>query len=142
MTSSRRLEQWNSGDFVDGLGFGDERDDLHCRFATPGASEGLDFENTKARVKMLRAGIAATRGDRETALAHLDAALAGFEACNSRLWVVMAKRLKGGLLGGENGRDLVAGADAWMASEGIIKPDRVTAAFVPGFETGQSFTRS
>ncbi len=29
---------------VDRLGRGDERDDSHCRFATPGARKGIDFE--------------------------------------------------------------------------------------------------
>jgi len=91
--------------------------------------------SNKARAKVLRAGIEVTRGSRTAAIAHLSDAIAWFEECRSALWIAMAQRLKGELVGGTEGRALREQSDAWMASERIVDPARITAAFAPGFSS-------
>ncbi len=56
----------------------------------------------------------------------------GFRAHGAALFLAIARRIQGQLLGGDDGRDLIADADSWMASEGIVNPGRLAAAFVPG----------
>ncbi len=82
--------------------------------------------------QVLRAEMAAVRGDRRAALAHLGRAVDGFRAHGAQLFLAIARRTQGQLLGGDDGRDLIADADSWMASEGIVNPGRLAAAFVPG----------
>jgi hypothetical protein len=82
---------------------------------------------------LLRAGTLGARGRREEALPHLDAAAAGFRGVDMTLHAACARRRKGEILGGEEGRRLVAEADAAMAAQGIMRPDRWTAMIAPGF---------
>jgi hypothetical protein len=90
---------------------------------------------TRALARMLRAGVAATRGNPATALDLLDGAIAGFREGHSVLWLAIASRLRGELLGGEEGGAMVRESDAWMAGEGIVNPARLAAAYAPGFHT-------
>ena len=62
----------------------------------------------------------------------IEAAEAGFVASDTALYAAAARRRRGQLLGGEEGKELVAAADTWMRSEGIVRPDRVAAMIVPG----------
>jgi hypothetical protein len=78
------------------------------------------------------AAIAARRGDRVMALDRISRAADRFDEYRSLFYCAVTKRLKGTLLGGEEGASLVAAADAWMTGEGIVNPARLTAAFVPG----------
>ncbi len=78
---------------------------------------------------MIRAGAAAARGDAEVARIHLLEAGRGFESLDMRLWACAARRR----LGGDEGRDLVARADAWMTGQEIREPARMTAMLIPGF---------
>ncbi len=80
----------------------------------------------------LRAGVAARRGDREGAAARLAAAVAGFEATDMMLFAAAARRRRGELLGGDEGRALVAAADAWFAEQQVVEPVRMAAMLVPG----------
>ncbi len=50
------------------------------------------------------------------------------------LYAAAARRCLGGLLGGNEGRELADGADAWMRTEMIKDPARMTAMLAPGFE--------
>ncbi|HUQ04191.1 MAG TPA: AAA family ATPase [Kofleriaceae bacterium] len=84
-------------------------------------------------VAMLRAGIAAARGDDEKASTLLTSAVPGFEAANMALHAAIARRRLGALRGGERGRELVAAADAWLAGQGVRRPDRFAALLAPGF---------
>ena len=48
------------------------------------------------------------------------------------LYAAAARRCRGVLLGGEEGRVLVEAADAWMRDERIRNPERMTAMLAPG----------
>ena len=89
----------------------------------------------RAWAKVIRGGVACVRGDRAAALACLEAAVAAFTTCRTALYLNVARRLKGELIGGDAGRALVAEADAWMAGEEIANPARLAFAFAPGFTT-------
>ncbi|MBI4421705.1 MAG: AAA family ATPase [Gemmatimonadetes bacterium] len=87
----------------------------------------------RAKARLLRAGIEAARGRPAVALQHLSAAVPEFERQGMALWCAVAQRRRGELLGGDEGRVLVAQADTWMTGQGIKKPERVMAVFAPGF---------
>ncbi|WP_437571845.1 serine/threonine-protein kinase [Sorangium sp. So ce542] len=81
----------------------------------------------------LRAAIAAQRGQAARALSLLEAAAAAFDGSEMALFAACARRRRGQLLGGEEGRALIEAADAWMAGQGIRNPARIAAIFAPGF---------
>ncbi|WP_437945274.1 protein kinase [Sorangium sp. So ce296] len=81
----------------------------------------------------LRAAIAAQRGEAARALSLLEAAAAAFDGSEMALFAACARRRRGQLLGGEEGRALIEAADAWMAGQGIRNPARIAAIFAPGF---------
>jgi hypothetical protein len=88
--------------------------------------------STVAWPLMFEAAMAVTRGNRQTALDRISRAADGFNEYRSAFYCAIARRRKGELLGGDEGRALIAAADAWMAGEGIVNPERLAAAFVPG----------
>jgi hypothetical protein len=81
---------------------------------------------------LLRAGVAATRGDRDRARPLLEAAEVGFAAAEMALHAAAAQRRRGELIGGDVGRALLASSDAWMAEQGIRSPERMTGMLAPG----------
>jgi tetratricopeptide (TPR) repeat protein len=84
--------------------------------------------------KLLRAGIAvAERAGSERAVPLLREAVSGFDSANMALYAAVSRRCLGALLGGDEGRELVGAADAWMTSEMIKSPARMTAMLAPGF---------
>jgi tetratricopeptide (TPR) repeat protein len=87
---------------------------------------------TVAQAALLRAGIAATRGDSARALAELEAAERGFFEAEMHLHRAVAARRRGQLLGDE-GAGVVADAEAWMATQRVKSPRRMCALFAPGF---------
>ena len=78
------------------------------------------------------------RGDEARCRRLLAEALARSEAAHMGLFAAAARRRLGGLLGGDEGRALVAEADAWMASQGIRNPARMAAMLAPGFSARAS----
>ncbi|MCG8424481.1 MAG: AAA family ATPase [Proteobacteria bacterium] len=83
--------------------------------------------------ELLRAGIAHTRRNSDAAIGHLRRALLGFESAEMALYAAAARRQLGILLGGDEGRELVQSAEAWMNGQDIADPDRMTAMLAPGF---------
>jgi serine/threonine protein kinase len=83
--------------------------------------------------QLIRAGVAASRGDRSRAEALLAKAVTGFDAADMGLFAATTRRRHGQLLGGDAGRDLMTRADAWMADQQIKNPSRMTAMHAPGF---------
>ncbi len=81
---------------------------------------------------LVRAGAAASRGEAKTAIRWLVTAETGFEASDMALQSAVARRRRGELLGGDEGQVLVADADAWMAGQGIKKPECFAAMLAPG----------
>ncbi|WP_437731904.1 ATP-binding protein [Sorangium sp. So ce1335] len=84
-------------------------------------------------VPLIRAGAAALRGDRDAAIAQLEASAAGFDAADMPLYAAAARRQAGELLGGEKGLQRLLVADAVMARERIKSPARWAAMLAPGF---------
>jgi hypothetical protein len=83
---------------------------------------------------LLEAGIAMVDADDERrARALLEEAAAGFDGVDMALHAAAARRCLGAIVRGEEGGALVEAADAWMASEGIVSPARMTAMLAPGF---------
>jgi hypothetical protein len=83
---------------------------------------------------LVRAGVAAVRGQVEPTRRTLDEALAGLERCEMGLYAAAARLQLGDLVGGDEGRALTVAAGAWMDSQGIADKERMTAALVPGFD--------
>ncbi|MBV8611197.1 MAG: hypothetical protein JO034_27530 [Singulisphaera sp.] len=92
------------------------------------------FPGTDAHLRLIRAGAASVRGDIDRAVRCLTAAVEGFEASGLELFAAATRRQLGRLLGGSEGRSLIARADTWMAGQAIRSPERMTACLAPGFE--------
>lgn len=82
---------------------------------------------------LLRAGVAACRGDRDRALFLLDAAHVRLRATETNALAAAAQRRHGQLLGGEAGRQLCAEADAWFTERGTRNVARMSDLLAPGF---------
>jgi hypothetical protein len=80
----------------------------------------------------LRAGAAASRGRSEQALTLLAEAEAGLTGLDMALHAAAVRRRRGGVIGGAEGRALIASADAAMRAQEIRNPARLTAMFLPG----------
>lgn len=102
---------------------------------TPGLG-GRSFELPHYRnlAILLRAGLAAIRGDADSALACLDRALEQMSAAGSyALRSAHARRARGLLIGGSAGDELVAQADAELRSLGVEDPATHARTILPGF---------
>ncbi len=51
------------------------------------------------------------------------------------MMVASARRLRGTLLGGGTGAELVARSDAWMLEQGVVAPARFCRMYLPGIES-------
>jgi eukaryotic-like serine/threonine-protein kinase len=101
------------------------------------ASDAARLESERSRwgtplAQLIRAGIAATRGRGESAASFLARAEKGFEGADMGLHAAVARRRRGELLGGEEGRAMIDSADAWMAARRIRNPVAVTDLLGPG----------
>jgi hypothetical protein len=89
----------------------------------------MAWTDTLARV--LDAGIAIVRGDHAQARAQLERAHAEFTASGTMLHAVMVRRRLGELIGGADGQEAVAEANAWLDDQGVVSPERLTRVFIP-----------
>jgi serine/threonine protein kinase len=80
---------------------------------------------------LLLAGVAVGRREPERAVPLLGSAEEGFAAADMALHAACARRLRGELLAGEEGRALVTAADAWMVGQRIRNPARMAAMLAP-----------
>jgi serine/threonine protein kinase len=87
----------------------------------------------RAQVAVLRAGVAWLDGDEAAARAHLDAAVAGFDAVEMALHAAAARRRRGALVGGAAGQADRDAADRVMRAEMIANPAAMTLLWAPGF---------
>jgi hypothetical protein len=95
----------------------------------------IEGENTpwgNALARLLRGEVAAARGEVRTSISFLDSAERKLEAADMALYAAAARRMRGELIGGDEGRALVEGADAWMIGQKIKNPGRMTAMLAPG----------
>lgn len=82
--------------------------------------------------KVLRAGAANLNDQRDEAQGQLREAIDVFSSAHLVLYANVARRCLGLLVGGDEGRQLVGHAEAWMTAEGIRVPASVCAVFAPG----------
>ena len=81
----------------------------------------------------IEAGIAARRNGNAAEL--LADAADHCEAAEMGLYAACARWLRGRLVGGTEGRRLTDLAKAWMAAQGVVRPDRTCMLLVPGIMT-------
>jgi eukaryotic-like serine/threonine-protein kinase len=82
---------------------------------------------------LVRAAIDARRGRVAESLARLDRAIAAFDGESMVHLGAAARRRRGELLGGDEGRAMVRAADEALAREGVRAPTRFAAHLAPGF---------
>jgi serine/threonine protein kinase len=83
--------------------------------------------------QLIRAGVAARRGDRAAALVLLREGEAGCRAADMGLFAAAAGYRYGRLLEGNGVGAGIAQARGWMEAQGIRNPARMTALYAPGF---------
>jgi tetratricopeptide (TPR) repeat protein len=86
-----------------------------------------------ALAHLIRAGVAAARGDRPGAVDQLNAAISGLAACDMNNLATVARRHLGELIGGAEGQALIAEVNSSMTAQKIRNPDRYSAMVAPGF---------
>ena len=89
------------------------------------AAWGLAF------AKMLRAGIAEVRKETHRAIALYGEAARAADETEMAFVAAVARRSRGLLMGGDDGRALVHDADAWMRRVGVRSPARMAATVAP-----------
>lgn len=82
--------------------------------------------------QLLRAGVAAAKGDRRTAGDLLVLATAAFEAMGMELHAAVSRRQRGRLLASAQGEELVAGTEQWMEQQKIKNPEHLSRVLAPG----------
>lgn len=83
-------------------------------------------------VKLIRAGVAATSGKYPEAMEWLTLAEKDFEAADMALFLAVTRRRRGQLMGGDEGKRLIASVDSWMATQQIKNPVRIADMLAPG----------
>ena len=82
--------------------------------------------------QLIRASVAAFRGDTRTAIGFLASAESGFETTDAGLYCAAARSQRGELMGGTEGERLVAEAETWMRSQRVANPSRLRRLLAPG----------
>jgi tetratricopeptide (TPR) repeat protein len=83
--------------------------------------------------QLVRAGAAALSSEEENALGHLRAAEDKFTEMNMAAYRAVTRRRRGQILGGDEGRELVAESDAWVEDQGVRNPAAWARMYAPGF---------
>jgi len=91
--------------------------------------ENMPYANALA--KLLHAGAAVIRGDRERADDLLVKAAEALDGVDMMLFAAVARRRLGELRGGDEGRSLVDAANAWMTGQQISNPTKMANAIAP-----------
>ena len=82
---------------------------------------------------MLAAGVTASRGRLDAAIAQLAIAERALEGEDLQLYATAARRQRGRLLGGTEGAALIAAADEAMRARTIVDPPRFADLLASGF---------
>jgi eukaryotic-like serine/threonine-protein kinase len=93
--------------------------------------EKEDLPSTLGLACTVRAGLATHDNDRDRAVAMLGAAVDAFETAEMASYAAAARRQRGELLGGADGKALVDTADAYFAREGVQRPAQLAAMLAP-----------
>jgi hypothetical protein len=123
-----------------------------CAIATALASEGAAERRASLRIaekdarrmerehmpwgdalaRLVRACVAAARGERERAASELESAEKALRDTDMALHAGAAQRRRGELLGGAEGARLIEASSAWMTGQSIENPARMAAMLAPG----------
>ena len=101
---------------------------------TERAARLIEKERTEwgaALAELLRAGIDVRRGQKDAALRRLENAEQQFTDLEMNLHRAIAQRRLGELTAGDQGQRLIASSEAWMHSEGIRNPERLSYVYAP-----------
>jgi hypothetical protein len=88
---------------------------------------------TSALAQLIKAGMSSVRGDAGAAVRLLADANERFLSSDMGLFAASARRQLGQLRGGDEGRQLIEQADAWMRDQSIVNPPRMADCLAPGF---------
>src|SRR5262249_15210088 len=94
------------------------------------ARGGMEWSDVAAM--FLTGGLEALEGETARAIRTLEDAETRLREVDLLPFAAAAQRRRGELIGGGEGGALVAEADAWFASRGAKRPDRVSAMLLPG----------
>ncbi len=87
---------------------------------------------SEALAASLRAGVAACRGDRPAAAAHLMLAARGFRSVEMALHAECAELARGAMAGDVGAAARAEAATTWLRGAGVLRPTRMAAMFFPG----------
>jgi hypothetical protein len=100
-----------------------------ARFARKLDRERMLWTSTLA--SLVWSGIARASGDRQGEIGHLRAAAERAESADMQLHAAVARMRLGALLGASEGEEIEQRARAWMAEQGVARPDRIAAMLAP-----------
>ena len=92
---------------------------------------GMGVPQARAYAWMLRAGLAARRGDDRAEAEELRRAVAACEVGELDLCAAASRIALGRLVGGDEGRALVEVGRSWMLDQTIVDPSRMAACVLP-----------
>jgi eukaryotic-like serine/threonine-protein kinase len=84
-----------------------------------------------ALARLIRAAVAAGRGEKEKAIELFALAESDLKAVDMALYAAAARRRRGELIGGDQGRRLIEAADEWMTDLKIKNPLRMAGMLSP-----------
>jgi tetratricopeptide (TPR) repeat protein len=82
---------------------------------------------------LLEGAAAAMRGDSARAAELLEVAAGTLDRADMRLHAALARRERGRLIGGDEGRTLLSEAHSWLVDHRVKSPARLGAMLAPGF---------
>ena len=96
------------------------------------SKENMAWSNPLAT--LIRAALSYQQKDVSGSIALTREALKGLEAADMALYAAAARRRLGELIGGEEGRELIARAEEWFSRQQVKNPSAVTRLMAPGFD--------
>jgi hypothetical protein len=81
---------------------------------------------------LIRAGVASVRGEREQTRDLLERAEDAFRTVGMAHFIAVCQYRRGALTGGDEARTLIAAAEAWATSHGVVNPARMFDMLAPG----------
>ncbi|MCC7535680.1 MAG: protein kinase [Deltaproteobacteria bacterium] len=81
---------------------------------------------------VVHAGVASMRDDPDRRRESLEELVAAADSVRMHGYGTAARRRRGEIVGGAEGRAMIEAADAWMRERGVVDPARMTAMLIPG----------
>ena len=93
--------------------------------------EKLDYATGAAA--LVRAAIAANRGDDDRAVSQLKRAEDSFDLADMAVFAAVSRLRRAHLIGGDEGTELLGKVDQLMAEQSVVNPEAIAAMYAPGF---------